>query len=99
MKKIWRKFRQALDRAIYEGRGKQFVWLGSILVLAFAVMLLLAALVDFDPQYPSQVSMTPEQASDSAFVAENPSTAIRVLELMPVDTNTVNGGFSLSLFS
>ena len=91
MKKNWRKFRQALDRAIYEGRGKQFVWLGSILVLAFAVMLLLAALVDFDPQYPSQVSMTPEQASDSAFVAENPSTAIRVLELM-LDPGAFVGG-------
>ena len=91
MKKNWRKFRQALDRAIYEGRGKQFVWLGSILVLAFAVMLLLAALVDFDPQYPPQVSMTPEQASDSAFVAENPSTAIRVLELM-LDPGAFVGG-------
>lgn len=92
MKKCWRKFRQALDRAIYEGRGKQFVWLGSILVLAFAVMLLLAALVDFDPQYPSQVSMTPEQASDSAFVAENPSTAIRVLELM-LDPGAMVGAY------
>lgn len=97
MKKLWRKFRQALDRAIYEGRGKQFVWLGSILVLAFAVMLLLAALVDFDPQYPPQVSMTPEQASDSAFVAENPSTAIRVLELM-LDPGAFVGGHQYGMW-
>lgn len=38
MKIFWRKFRQGLDRAIYEGRFKQFVWLGGVVVLAFFVL-------------------------------------------------------------
>ena len=38
MKRFWRKFRQGLDRAIYEGRFKQFLWLGGVVVLAFLVL-------------------------------------------------------------
>lgn len=38
MKRFWRKFRQGLDRAIYEGRFKQFLWLGGVMVLAFLVL-------------------------------------------------------------
>ena len=48
MKKIWRKLRQGLDRAIYEGRFKQFVWLSVVLGLAFVTILLLAAVFRFD---------------------------------------------------
>ena len=79
MKRLWRKFRQALDRAIYEGKFKQFAWLGGLLVLAFCLTLALAYAVRFNPA-----------ASESAAVGaveevikteENPSTAMRVLEL------------------
>ncbi|MBR5103118.1 MAG: hypothetical protein IKV05_00350 [Bacteroidales bacterium] len=91
MKKNWRKFRQALDRAIYEGRGKQFAWLGGFLLLAFGVMLLFATLVHFDPRHPSPTALTHESASDSTFVSENPSKAIRVLELM-LDPGSFVGG-------
>ena len=68
------------------------MWLGFILLLAFGVMLLFAALVHFDPQYPPRLELTPEQMSDSAFAAENPSVAIRVLELM-LDPGAFVGGY------
>lgn len=48
MKRFWRKLRQGLDRAIYEGRFKQFVWLSGVLLFAFIIMLLLAILLEFD---------------------------------------------------
>lgn len=48
MKTFWRKLRQGLDRAIYEGRFKQFVWLSGVLILAFLFVLLLAAVFRFD---------------------------------------------------
>ena len=48
MKTFWRKLRQGLDRAIYEGRFKQFVWLSGVLILAFLIVLLLAAVFRFD---------------------------------------------------
>lgn len=48
MKTFWRKLRQGLDRAIYEGRFKQFVWLSGVLVLAFIMVLLLAIVFRFD---------------------------------------------------
>ena len=38
MKRLWRKFRQALDQAIYEGRGEQILWLGGILIVVFWIM-------------------------------------------------------------
>ena len=91
MKKLWRKFRQAVDRAIYEGRFKQFIWLGGILVVSFVVMLFIAKIAHFDPQHPHQLVLTPEQAADSAYVAENPTTAIRVIELM-LDPGSFTGG-------
>lgn len=48
MKTFWRKLRQGLDKAIYEGRFKQFVWLSGVLGLAFVIVLLLAAVFRFD---------------------------------------------------
>ena len=67
MKKHWRKFRQALDRAIYEGRFKQFLWLGGVLLLALVVMLVVSLAAGFDPQH----------AKD-----DGPCAFMRVLELM-----------------
>ena len=50
MKRLWRKLRQAVDRAIYEGRFKQFLWLGGVFLLIFGIMLLLAWGVGFDSE-------------------------------------------------
>ncbi len=50
MKRFWRRLRQALDRAIYEGRFKQFLWLGGIFLLFFILMLFLAWGVGFDSE-------------------------------------------------
>ena len=75
-KKHLRKLWQGLDRAIYEGRSRQFLWLGALLAFFFAVMLGLAYLVSFDPQ------AVPDK--EALFVGQNkkPSTAMRVLELI-----------------
>lgn len=71
MKTIVRKLRQGLDRAIYEGRSKQFLWIIGILVLGFLFLSVVAWLIDFgDPTSPTL------PAPDSF----NPS--IRILELL-----------------
>ena len=79
MKRYWRKFRQALDRAIYEGKFKQFVWLGGLLALAFCLTLGLAYTTGFNPavSQPAADKITEEVAK----AEDGPSTAMRVLEL------------------
>ena len=73
MKKLWRKLRQGLDRAIYEGRFKQFIWLSGVLILAFIIVLLLAAVFRFDLAAASPGSGS---SSDSAPVL------VRLIELL-----------------
>ena len=77
MKRYWRKFRQALDRAIYEGKFKQFAWLGGLLALAFCLTLGLAYITGFNPAESSADGITEEVVK----AEDNPSTAMRVLEL------------------
>ena len=81
MKKFWRKFRQALDRAIYEGRGKQFLWLGGVVVVVFWVLVGVACLVGFDPQ----MGVDPQ--------ADAPSRRMRVLELI-LDPGSFVGSYT-----
>ena len=72
MKKICRKFRQALDRAIYEGRLKQFIWLGGVLILALILVLFIAWIVGFNPQ----------SSVDLGSGGKAPNLLMRVLELI-----------------
>ena len=74
MKKLWRKFRQDADRAIYEGRLRQFLWLGVLLLGSFLILLLLALVLGFNPR---------EALADGAVVPEDaPSRGLRILELL-----------------
>ena len=71
MRRFWRKFRQGLDRAIYEGRFKQFVWLGGVVVLAFFVLWGLACICDLG------------NVSTNLSSGAGPSSrAVRVIELL-----------------
>ena len=98
MKKLWRKFRQSLDRAIYEGRGKQFLWLGGILVVVFWLLVGLACVVGFDPQETAQ-SKTVEVVQDGDpvenSIAEDagPTRRMRVLELI-LDPGSFVGSYN-----
>ena len=67
MKRLWRKFRQSLDRAIYEGSGKQFLWLGGVVILAFLLLLGLACICGL---------------GDAPTDAGTSSRTIRVIELL-----------------
>lgn len=71
MKRFWRKFRQGLDRAIYEGRFKQFLWLGGVVVLAFLVLWGLACICGLD-NVPTGLSSG----------AGTSSRVVRVIELL-----------------
>lgn len=71
MKRFWRKFRQGLDRAIYEGRFKQFVWLGGVVVLAFFVLWGLACICGLG-----------NVSTDLSSGAGPSSRAVRVIELL-----------------
>ena len=71
MKRFWRKFRQGLDRAIYEGRFKQFVWLGGVVVLAFLVLWGLACICGLG-------NVATDLSSDTG----TSSRAVRVIELL-----------------
>ena len=74
MKKLWRKFRQDADRAIYEGRLRQFLWLGVLLLGSFLILFLLALVLGFNPR---------EAFADGAVVPEDaPSRGLRILELL-----------------
>lgn len=74
MKKLWRKFRQDADRAIYEGRLRQFLWLGVLLLGSFLILFLLALVLGFNPR---------EALADGAVVPEDaPSRGLRILELL-----------------
>ena len=42
MRTFWRKFWQYLDKAIYQGRYGQFIWLGGALVIAYVFLNLLS---------------------------------------------------------
>ena len=83
MKKNFRKFRQALDRAIYEGRFKQFIWLGGVLVLAFAVVMSVSLAVGFDPV----------DELDGATRKVSPGLFMRVLELF-LDPGAFTGAYN-----
>ena len=72
MKKYILKFRQALDRAIYEGRLKQFIWLGGVLILALILVLFIAWIVGFNPQ----------SSVDLESGGKAPNLLMRVLELI-----------------
>lgn len=71
MRRFWRKFRQGLDRAIYEGRFKQFVWLGGVVVLAFLVLWGLACICGLG-------NVATDLSSDTG----TSSRAVRVIELL-----------------
>lgn len=71
MKRFWRKFRQGLDRAIYEGRFKQFVWLGGVVVLAFFVLWGFACICGLG-----------NVSTDLSSGAGPSSRAVRVIELL-----------------
>ena len=71
MKIFWRKFRQGLDRAIYEGRFKQFVWLGGVVVLAFFVLWGLACICGLG-----------NVSTDLSSGAGTSPRAVRVMELL-----------------
>ena len=71
MRRFWRKFRQGLDRAIYEGRFKQFVWLGGVVVLAFFVLWGLACICGLG-------NVSTNLSSDTG----TSSRAVRVIELL-----------------
>lgn len=71
MRRFWRKFRQGLDRAIYEGRFKQFVWLGGVVVLAFFVLWGLACICGLG-----------NVSTDLSSGAGPSSRAVRVIELL-----------------
>ena len=71
MKRFWRKFRQGLDRAIYEGRFKQFVWLGGVVVLAFLVLWGLACICGLG-----------NGPTDLSSGAGTSSRVVRVIELL-----------------
>ena len=71
MKRFWRKFRQGLDRAIYEGRFKQFLWLGGVVVLAFLVLWGLACICGLG-----------NGPTDLSSGAGTSSRVVRVIELL-----------------
>ena len=89
MKKFLRRRRQALDRAIYEGRFKQFFWLGGIFIFFFAAMFGLASISDFNPEGTSVVTAEEVQAMPDCQVRV--IRAVRVLELM-LDPGAFVGG-------
>ncbi len=89
MNKYLRKFRQALDRAIYEGRLKQFVWLGGIFLFFFALMFFLASVVGFIPEEESASVLLEEQVHN---MSDCKIRAVRVMELM-LDPGAFVGGY------
>lgn len=98
MKRLWRKTRQALDRAIYEGRGKQFLWLGGILIVVFWMLVGIGCVVKFDPQATACSQMTEtvqdgQPVENSITADRRPSTRMRVLELI-LDPGSFVGSYN-----
>lgn len=79
MKKRWRKLWQALDRVIYEGGFKQFIWLGVICAIAFLAMLFFAWLFGFNPENNILGDVSADQVQQ---VPDGAFRALRVMELM-----------------
>lgn len=92
MRKFWRRSRQALDRAIYEGRFRQFAWLGGIFIFFFVLMFFLASASGFDPVGRTVPATPTEAAHDMTDCEILANRAVRVMELM-LDPGAFVGGY------